>query len=422
MISVPNIFNAATLKTDAAPRGSDGLANAFSTMLVAAGLKTPNSAALPTQPELTALPVEIPALPQQIAPAAELPEAIQAPLASDVFTQAHGSELLMANAPLQAEVATQPSTAAPLPLEAPEESAGDDDLIAQLQAAVNPQVTPAPIATLPTSEQHLGLAIMASVDMGRAQRAATAPAVPAKVAASDAIVQIVAAPEAIRSAASAAPVAMSEAAPVPVPAPVLQAVVAAIAAQPMPAKAPISVAQELAVEAAPSRQDGLLAGIGAASRSEGATAATAAPTSMTASLTDMVGTKEWTQRMGAHLVGMHMRGDQKVELSLNPAELGPLSIQMKMSDNQAHLQFFTGHGQVRQALEQAFPQLRDSLSEQGITLGNTSVNDQPRQQREDTDKGQTAAGLASVEVSAEEPQGLSKTQSTPDDSEISTYA
>ncbi|HSP58479.1 MAG TPA: flagellar hook-length control protein FliK, partial [Halomonas sp.] len=48
----------------------------------------------------------------------------------------------------------------------------------------------------------------------------------------------------------------------------------------------------------------------------------------------------------------------------------------------AQLQFLSANAQVRGAVEQAIPQLREALAEQGISLGDTSVGEQ----RQDPDQ------------------------------------
>ncbi len=68
--------------------------------------------------------------------------------------------------------------------------------------------------------------------------------------------------------------------------------------------------------------------------------------------------------------------DQFAELHLNPPDLGPLSVVLKVSENQATVMFSSPHLAVREAVENSLPKLREILAENGITLGNTSVNDQ----------------------------------------------
>lgn len=68
--------------------------------------------------------------------------------------------------------------------------------------------------------------------------------------------------------------------------------------------------------------------------------------------------------------------DQVAELHLNPPDLGPLNVVLKVSDNQATATFTSPHSAVREAVENAIPKLREILADNGITLGNTTVSDQ----------------------------------------------
>lgn len=73
--------------------------------------------------------------------------------------------------------------------------------------------------------------------------------------------------------------------------------------------------------------------------------------------------------------------DQSAELHLNPPQLGPLDVVIKVTGDQATALFTSPHAAVREAIEQALPRLRDMLSDNGITLGNATVSDQsPRDQ------------------------------------------
>ncbi|WP_052444942.1 flagellar hook-length control protein FliK [Chromohalobacter japonicus] len=141
-------------------------------------------------------------------------------------------------------------------------------------------------------------------------------------------------------------------------------------------------------------------------------AASAAGASATATLTPQVGMAEWGQSLGQQVVRMAQRGDQQVELRLHPAELGPLSVSLKMGDQQqANLQFFSAHGAVRHALEAAIPQLREALADSGIALGETSVGEQDQfqqqsgeQQGEPGSRGDAQGGLfAAGDANADMP-------------------
>lgn len=96
-----------------------------------------------------------------------------------------------------------------------------------------------------------------------------------------------------------------------------------------------------------------------------------------ASVSTPVTSPAWPQQLGQQLVQFAQRGgDQLVQMQLHPAELGPLSISLKMGEQGAQAHFLSSHAQVRQIIEQAIPQLREALAEQGISLGETSVGEQ----------------------------------------------
>src|SRR5690606_2219421 len=101
----------------------------------------------------------------------------------------------------------------------------------------------------------------------------------------------------------------------------------------------------------------------------------AAPASPTPVLTvePPVGSSEWGRAIGQQMIRMSASGHHVAELKLNPAGLGPLKVTLTFGDNQAQAMFLSAHDGVRKAVEAALPQLRTTLAEQGISLGQTSV-------------------------------------------------
>ncbi|TFH85384.1 flagellar hook-length control protein FliK [Billgrantia azerbaijanica] len=99
-----------------------------------------------------------------------------------------------------------------------------------------------------------------------------------------------------------------------------------------------------------------------------------------ATLTAPVQSSAWPGQLGQQLVQFaRQTGEQQIEMRLHPAELGPLSVTLKVTEQGAHAQFLSAHAPVRQAIEQALPQLREALAEQGIALNDTSVGEQRQQ-------------------------------------------
>lgn len=97
-------------------------------------------------------------------------------------------------------------------------------------------------------------------------------------------------------------------------------------------------------------------------------------------LAPSVGTTAWNQALGEKIVWMAAGAQQTASLTLNPPNMGPLQIVLNVSNDQATASFFSAQPEVRQALESAFPRLREMMNEAGIQLGQATVSaDTPRQ-------------------------------------------
>lgn len=106
---------------------------------------------------------------------------------------------------------------------------------------------------------------------------------------------------------------------------------------------------------------------------------TPSTTAATASLAAPVGSQAWANQLQQNVLQMVMHNQNEMTLRLHPAELGPLQVQLRMDDTTAQLNILTHSQQVRGALEQAMPTLREALANQGIQLGDSQVSDQAQQ-------------------------------------------
>jgi flagellar hook-length control protein FliK len=97
--------------------------------------------------------------------------------------------------------------------------------------------------------------------------------------------------------------------------------------------------------------------------------------SAAASLAPEVGSQDWDEALSQKVVFMSNAHQQSAELTLNPADLGPLQVVLQVADNHAHALFVSQHQQVREAVEAALPKLREAMEQNGIGLGSTSVSD-----------------------------------------------
>ncbi|MFT4854439.1 MAG: flagellar hook-length control protein FliK [Candidatus Azotimanducaceae bacterium] len=95
-------------------------------------------------------------------------------------------------------------------------------------------------------------------------------------------------------------------------------------------------------------------------------------------------------------------------IRMNPPELGPIEVKVNLNNDQASVQFVSQAVQVRDALEQSIPRLREMLEESGFTLVDSQVSDQPQQQQQQQQKarGQGDAAAVSSELAAQTSEQL----------------
>jgi flagellar hook-length control protein FliK len=91
-------------------------------------------------------------------------------------------------------------------------------------------------------------------------------------------------------------------------------------------------------------------------------------------LSARVGTPAWDNQVGQKVIWMVGGEDQSATLELNPPDLGPVQVVLNVSNDLASVTFSSQQLEVRQALENALPRLREMMSESGIALGEALVN------------------------------------------------
>lgn len=107
----------------------------------------------------------------------------------------------------------------------------------------------------------------------------------------------------------------------------------------------------------------------------------------------------WADDFSQKITWMATQRNQSAELHLNPPQLGPLDVVLKMNGDQASATFTSPHAAVRDAIEQAIPKLREMLADSGIMLGNAMVSDQSAKNNQDNSsrKSQGRAAAFSAE-------------------------
>ncbi|MFH1815930.1 MAG: flagellar hook-length control protein FliK [Pseudomonadota bacterium] len=86
----------------------------------------------------------------------------------------------------------------------------------------------------------------------------------------------------------------------------------------------------------------------------------------------------WADDIGHQVTWLAENGNSRAELILTPPHLGRIEISLQIGGDLGTAQFVSANPQVREALEQAMPRLREMLAEGGISLGNTNVSGEQR--------------------------------------------
>jgi flagellar hook-length control protein FliK len=94
---------------------------------------------------------------------------------------------------------------------------------------------------------------------------------------------------------------------------------------------------------------------------------------------------EFKQALGVQVSLLARDGVQQASLHLNPADMGPISVQIALEGSQARVDFGVASAATRQMIEAGLPELASSLREAGFTLTGGGVSQQS-QGREGSDR------------------------------------
>jgi len=114
--------------------------------------------------------------------------------------------------------------------------------------------------------------------------------------------------------------------------------------------------------------------IGAAGLSAPATTARAEATPVVVSLPTPIDTPDFAQTLGVQVSVFAKEGVQQAELHLNPADMGPVSVQIVMDGTQARIDFGADVAATRHAIEAGLPELASALRDAGYTLAGGGVS------------------------------------------------
>lgn len=102
----------------------------------------------------------------------------------------------------------------------------------------------------------------------------------------------------------------------------------------------------------------------------------------------------WTEEVVNRVMYLSSANLKSAEIQLQPAELGRLDIKVNMTaDQQAQVNFISGHAVVREALESQSGRLREMFAQQGMGQVDVNVSDQSRGQDQQQQQSQ-ARGIS----------------------------
>lgn len=130
--------------------------------------------------------------------------------------------------------------------------------------------------------------------------------------------------------------------------------------------------------AAASRQTGFEAAAALLTAAPASATTTASPAAVAVMLPLAPDSPEFAQALGVQVSVLARDGVQQAELHLNPAETGPVSVQIVLEGTQARIEFGADAAPTRQAIESSLPELAAALRDAGLTLSGGGVSEHSR--------------------------------------------
>ena len=148
---------------------------------------------------------------------------------------------------------------------------------------------------------------------------------------------------------------------------------------------------------APGKADGVLA----ASLQPTPTALREAAAPVSVAITTPVNAPDFAQTLGMQMSVLTKDGVQQAELHLNPAEMGPVSVQIVMDGTQARIDFGADTAATRHAIEAGLPELASALRDAGFTLAGGGVSQHSSSRRDSGDADGSESRRSGRAVSAD---------------------
>jgi len=128
-----------------------------------------------------------------------------------------------------------------------------------------------------------------------------------------------------------------------------------------------------------------------------------APAPVQVSLDTPVNRPEFRDELAAQVSSFAHDGIQQAVLTLNPAEMGPITVQIVLDGTQATVDFQALQPATRELIEASLPALASALHGEGLTLSGGSVGDQRAPSQGDQDARGGRQGLADADPMSSTP-------------------
>lgn len=112
----------------------------------------------------------------------------------------------------------------------------------------------------------------------------------------------------------------------------------------------------------------------------------------------------WGEALNERVTWMAGKSIQRAEIRLNPADMGPIRVEVSVDDDVAKIAFSAQNAVTREAIELALPRLREMLSENGIALAGTDISDTDGQDGAHDPDNEALDGLSEQTASAEDSE------------------
>ena len=141
-----------------------------------------------------------------------------------------------------------------------------------------------------------------------------------------------------------------------------------------------------------------------------ATAGTSAP--FDAQLSAALGSREFAPALGLQLSILAKEGVQEARLHLNPADMGPIAVQIAVDGQHARVHFQADLAATRDALQASMPDLANAMRDAGLMLAGGDVSggggSDGRAQQDGAAASRTAGNGGDAESSARAAAGASR--------------